>query len=242
MPDSIFTSVDLPAPFSPISAVTAPRRSSRLTRSRARTPPNDLRMSVSVRREGCTESLRLSSEDLRELSRVAEVVDEWLAHRTHAVLPEGDLAYAAHVHGLCRIVTSREARGDLHRGVAEIDGIPDGEFGHNAFFHVAHELRGQPQAGDLHLARQALIFDSTRRGHDSDGTDADQHGEIRVLLEQRNGFAIRLVGNVVTVNHADEFEALLGDECFAHFSEPGILVRGSWRRRNNRELAFPLPR
>src|SRR6187551_2106948 len=240
MPESIFTSVDFPAPFSPISAVTAPRRSSRLALSSARTPPNDLRMSVSVRREGCTESLRRSSENLRELSRVAEVVDEWLAHRTHAVLPEGDLAHAAHVHGLRRIVTARETRGDLHRGVAEIDGIPDGKFGHDAFFDVTHELRRQPQAGDLHLAGQALIFHGTRRGHDSDRADADQHREIRVLLEQRHGFAIRLVGNVVAVNHTDEFETRMSGECLTHFSEPGILVRGSRCRRNNRELAFPL--
>ena len=55
MPDRIFTSVDLPAPFSPMSAVTAPRGSSRLARSSARTPPNDLRMSVSVSKEECTE-------------------------------------------------------------------------------------------------------------------------------------------------------------------------------------------
>ena len=39
-----------------MSAVTAPRASSRLARSSARTPPNDLRMSVSVSREACTES------------------------------------------------------------------------------------------------------------------------------------------------------------------------------------------
>src|SRR6478735_12083721 len=103
MPDSIFTSVDLPAPFSPISAVTAPRRSSRVARSSARTPPNDLRMSVSVRREGCTESLRRPSENLGELGRVAEVVDERFAHSAHAVRAEGDFAHAPHVHGLCRI-------------------------------------------------------------------------------------------------------------------------------------------
>ncbi len=38
MPVRILTSVDLPAPFSPISAVTSPGRKARLTLCRARTP------------------------------------------------------------------------------------------------------------------------------------------------------------------------------------------------------------
>ncbi len=44
MPVRIFTSVDLPAPFSPTSAVTRPGRSTRSTPSSALTPGNCLEM------------------------------------------------------------------------------------------------------------------------------------------------------------------------------------------------------
>src|SRR5690348_12353980 len=87
-PVRIFTSVDLPAPFSPISAVTQPAGSSRLARSSARTPPKDLRMSVSVRTGGDT--LGGASEYLGELRHIARVVDERLAHGAHAIRGETD--------------------------------------------------------------------------------------------------------------------------------------------------------
>ena len=44
MPDRIFISVDLPAPFSPITAWTSPRATSSRTLCKAGTPENDLEM------------------------------------------------------------------------------------------------------------------------------------------------------------------------------------------------------
>src|SRR4051794_26301138 len=50
MPVRILTMVDLPAPFSPISAVTSPARSVRCALCRARTPGKRLETPVSARR------------------------------------------------------------------------------------------------------------------------------------------------------------------------------------------------
>src|SRR5579859_240131 len=49
MPARIFSSVDLPAPFSPMSAWASPADTSKLTPRSARTAPNDLRMSRNCR-------------------------------------------------------------------------------------------------------------------------------------------------------------------------------------------------
>src|SRR5438874_9664804 len=56
----MFMSVDLPAPFSPRSACTSPRRTSNETPSFATTPGNSLRMSrISRTRSSLTSFLRL---------------------------------------------------------------------------------------------------------------------------------------------------------------------------------------
>src|SRR5919108_6494638 len=116
MPLSIFTSVDLPAPFSPMSAVPQPRGSSRLTRSSARTPPKDLRMSVSARSEVDTD-VRGASEDFRELRHVAGVVDERLAHGAVAVGAEADGAHATRGHRPRDIATARQVGCHLQRRI-----------------------------------------------------------------------------------------------------------------------------
>src|SRR5688572_13078761 len=154
-PDRIFTSVDLPAPFSPSKAVIEPRCNSRSTPASARTPPKVLRTPVSVKKGG-TQS---RSEYLGEFGHVAGVIDEWLAHRADSISPECHLSHAARGHRLVRGVTARQACGDLRSGVTEIDGVPDRELRYHALLNVAGELGRQAQAGHLDLARHALVFD-----------------------------------------------------------------------------------
>src|SRR5258705_5843987 len=77
-PVRIFISVLLPAPFSPASASTSPRRTSRFTRSSALTPGNVLEM-LRISRNGVTAWLPGS---MRKLLRVtADVV---FRHDRHA--------------------------------------------------------------------------------------------------------------------------------------------------------------
>src|SRR4051812_16345330 len=58
MPQTILTSVDLPAPFSPSSACTSPARRLKLTPSRARTPGKLFAMSFSAKSGSSKASLR----------------------------------------------------------------------------------------------------------------------------------------------------------------------------------------
>src|ERR1043165_915627 len=89
----IFTAVDLPAPFSPISAVTCPAGSCSETPSSALTPSKCSAMSSSARtggsaggQVGMTTGLRRRGglEELGELVDVGLVEDERLGHRGFA--------------------------------------------------------------------------------------------------------------------------------------------------------------
>src|SRR5690348_9196595 len=151
-----------------------PRCNSRLTPASARTPPKDLRMSVSLSSGVCTGGR--SSEHLRVLADVADVVDEGFAHRADAIGAEGHFTHASHVDGFVRIFTAREPRGDLRDRVAQIHGVPDRELWHHAFLDVTDELGRQAETGDLDLAREPLVLDGTRRGHDAHRADAHEYG------------------------------------------------------------------
>src|SRR5688572_28287758 len=186
-PVRILTSVDLPAPFSPISAVMLPRCNCRSTPASARTPPKDLRTLVSLSRGACTGG-RSWSEHLRVLTHVADVVDEGLAHRTYTIGSESDFTHPPHVHRLVRVLAACQAHGNLRGGVAEIHRVPDGELRHHSFLHVSDQFGWQAQARDLDLAGQSLVFHGTRRRDDSHRADAHQHDQVRMLLKQRRGF------------------------------------------------------
>src|SRR5258708_5816436 len=101
MPVRIFTIVDLPAPFSPMSATTSPAYAESRMSVRARTPPKRLLMCSSVRIGSTVRALvrqlsRCSSEDLRELFDVAGVVGEGRRHGGFTIGFHRHLAHAAH--------------------------------------------------------------------------------------------------------------------------------------------------
>src|SRR5258706_4586612 len=103
MPVRIFTIVDLPAPFSPMSATTSPAYAESRMSVRARTPPKRLLMCSSVRIGSTVRALVWelrrtgSSKDLGELLDVAGVVGEGRRHRGFAVGFHRHLAHAAHL-------------------------------------------------------------------------------------------------------------------------------------------------
>src|SRR5687767_7236970 len=98
MPHRILTSVDLPAPFSPMSAVTCPAYSCRLASLRARAPPKDFFTRVSVRM-GCAGAGSMAaaiSKNRGELLDVALIVNEGLGHGANTAVAESHRAQAPH--------------------------------------------------------------------------------------------------------------------------------------------------
>src|SRR5262245_19905893 len=98
MPVRIFTTVDLPAPFSPTSAITSPAYAFRCMSLSARTPPKRL-LTLSSLRIGCSTAdllRRVASEDLGELLHVLRVVRERRRHGRFAILLDRHLAHAPH--------------------------------------------------------------------------------------------------------------------------------------------------
>src|SRR5262245_46222073 len=116
----IFTAVDLPAPFSPSSAITCPARSSSRTPASACTPPKRLLTPSSASAAGA----EWRSEELGKLIHVRLVEHERLRHGRVAVRPDLQRAHAAHGHAAAgfaaRVLGDHLLRG-VDRGVAEID-------------------------------------------------------------------------------------------------------------------------
>src|SRR3979490_550182 len=118
MPVRICTIVDLPAPFSPMSAITSPANACRRMSVKARTPPKRLSIWPSVRIGSTAPALEVcTSEYLREFFYIAGVVREGRRHRRFAV---GFHRHLAHATGgdLLAFFAGGLA---FHRGVAEID-------------------------------------------------------------------------------------------------------------------------
>src|SRR5262245_754484 len=150
MPVRILTSVDLPAPFSPTSAVTCPAATSRRPSASAWIAPKDLRRpSTDSSMKRCSgDCSRLASEHLGEAVDVRLVEAVGRRHRRLAIGADLDLAHAPGIDRLARLargLTLDQAIGQIGDGVAEVDGIPDGEGLGRPALDMALHFRGQAE-------------------------------------------------------------------------------------------------
>src|ERR1051325_2689136 len=249
MPVMIFTAVDLPAPFSPTSATTCPAASCSSTPSSARTPskcflmPSRARTGVSAGGDIAMATL----EELRKLVDVALVEHVGLGHRGVAVRVDLQRPHAAHGYLGVRLagrLIDQQRVCSIDGRVAEIDRIPDRERVDRARVNVAGHLGRQAEAGDEHLAHQALIGDRLGRCGDPDGRGRDDGLQRRVLAKQSHRLAVALVRLIVTVHDVHQLEprelGLL--QVVFHDLDPLVLVRGLGGCTQDGNLAFAADR
>src|SRR5450830_1829215 len=153
MPVKVLTRVDLPAPFSPISAITSPGCTDSATLFSAVMPAKRLLMPASCSTGGVRaavpgdaglERFACMSEDLRELVDVLGVVGERFGHRRLALrvdddaahAPGGDLAARPCVRGALDEIVGR-----IRDGVAQVDRVPDRELLDSAALDVAGHFK-----------------------------------------------------------------------------------------------------
>src|SRR5438132_1677793 len=200
-PPRIFTSVDLPAPFSPTSACTSPAFRSIETSSRARIAPNAFD-ACSSERMGCCSVISRERQGVPamvsvrhapypflevELVDVRLVEDERRPEEHRALRADLVLAESARGERLARLAGQR-ARRDVHsrvRGkVAEVGGIPELERYDRAVFDVLAQLVRRAEPGQLDLPAVLRRVEHCRCCGDPDGRRRDDALEVRVLLEQ----------------------------------------------------------
>src|SRR3954468_22763853 len=244
IPVRILTRADLPAPFSPTSAMTSPARRLNWTSSRALTPgklletPDNARISMVA-----TGFATGSSEDLGIFADVRLVEGEGLRHHDDAVFADLDLAHTAGGDLVTRHAFDGaldQVVGDLGRRVAEVDRVPDGERLGGAGIDRRLHLRRQTQTGDVDLADKVLVGHGLGGGDDADGGRRDDTLEVGVGFEQAEGFAIALVRLVVAIGRGDQlhlgvFRVL---QFLLHGGDPIVLVRHGGGGAEDGELAL----
>src|SRR4051794_16640829 len=165
--------------------------------------------------------------------------------------PEDDLAVGAdrpgaEVSGLERLaLLARDLPGGQRGGrvageVADVLGDPQRELVDRAVLDELAHLVGRAEAGQLDLALLRRGREVARRRRDADGGRRDDALEVRIGLQEALRLLEGLLVVVVAIGDLHELDVLvlrLG-QLLLHVLDPGVLVRGVGRGREDRDLAL----
>ncbi len=129
--------------------------------------------------------------------------------------------------GVARLVLAGRNRFSCEDGeIAKVLGVPEDDRFHGAVHDVLFHIIGGGEAGDLHFAGHALLFDGFRRAGEGGGADGPDALEIRMALDQRLRHLLRLGLIVIGRFGGDEREVGILGQLLLHVLDPLVLIGG----------------
>ena len=127
--------------------------------------------------------------------------------------------------------------GGERREVAQVARVPQRELGDGAVLDVVTHLVGRAQTGQRDLALGVRGGQVASGRGDADRGGRDDALEVRVVGQQRGGRVEGLLVVVVAVDGVDELDVgVVGRQGRLHHLDPGVLVGGVGRGREDRDL------